>query len=88
MARNDSLAYKAAKRGFDIVFSAGVCVVLFVPGALLCAIICADSPGGPMFRQARVGKNGRRIRIWKFRSMYVDAHEHPERYLSEAQFAQ
>ncbi|WP_322150748.1 sugar transferase [Paratractidigestivibacter sp.] len=82
------LAYRFVKRTFDIVFSAGVCVVLFIPGAILAGAICIDSPGGPMFRQVRIGKGGKEIRIWKFRSMYVDAHGHPERYLSEEQLAQ
>ena len=41
-----------------------------------------------MFRQRRIGKDGREIRIWKFRSMFSDAHDHPERYLDEAQMAQ
>ena len=41
-----------------------------------------------MFRQSRIGKGGKEIRIWKLRSMYVDAHEHPERYLDDAQMAQ
>lgn len=31
------------------------------------------SPGPAFFRQTRVGKDGREFRIWKFRSMYVDA---------------
>ena len=88
MARNNSLFYKVCKRTFDIVFSSCVLVVLCIPGALLAAAISIESPGGPMFRQKRVGKNGKEINIWKFRSMYADAHEHPERYLNEAQMAQ
>ena len=88
MARNNSLFYKVCKRTFDIVFSLCVLVVLCIPGALLAAVISIESPGGPMFRQKRVGKGGKEINIWKFRSMYADAHEHPERYLSEAQMAQ
>jgi lipopolysaccharide/colanic/teichoic acid biosynthesis glycosyltransferase len=34
-----------------------------------------DSPGPVFFSQTRIGKNGRRFKIWKFRSMYVDAEE-------------
>jgi exopolysaccharide biosynthesis polyprenyl glycosylphosphotransferase len=32
-----------------------------------------ESPGPVFFSQVRIGKNGRRFRIYKFRSMYVDA---------------
>ena len=88
MARNNSLFYRACKRTFDIVFSSCVLVVLCIPGALLAAAISIESPGGPMFKQKRVGKNGKEINIWKFRSMYADAHEHPERYLSDEQMTQ
>ena len=34
-----------------------------------------DSPGPVFFSQMRIGKNGRRFKIWKFRSMYIDAEE-------------
>lgn len=34
-----------------------------------------DSPGPVFFSQTRIGKNGRRFKIWKFRSMYMDAEE-------------
>lgn len=88
MARNESLLYRACKRTFDIIFSACALAVLLVPVALLSAAISLESPGGPVFRQARIGKDGREVRIWKLRSMYVDAHEHPERYLDDAQMAQ
>ncbi len=88
MARNNSLFYRVCKRTFDIVFSALVLVVLFIPGVVLAAAISIESPGGPMFKQKRVGLGGKEIYIWKFRSMYSDAHEHPERYLSDTQMAQ
>ena len=41
-----------------------------------------------MFRQSRIGKGGKEIHIWKMRSMYADAHEHPERYLNNEQMMQ
>ena len=82
------LAYRFIKRSFDICFSAGVLTALFVPGVLLGAAVAIESPGGPLFRQTRIGKNGKEIRIFKFRSMYADAHDKPEKYLDEAQMAQ
>lgn len=83
-----STAYRFVKRTFDICFSAGVLAVLFIPGCALAAAISIDSPGSPMFCQERIGKNGRTIRIFKFRSMYSDAHDHPEKYLSREQMVQ
>lgn len=80
--------YKQAKRIFDVCFSAGVLALLFIPGIVLGAAISMESPGGPLFRQQRIGKDGRQIHIFKFRSMHSDAHEHPERYLSEKQMVQ
>ena len=77
--------YLACKRAFDILFSAVVCVVLAIPVAVACAAIAIDSPGKPFFRQERVGKGGRPIRIFKLRTMVADAHEHPERYMTPEQ---
>lgn len=88
VAAADGLAYRFVKRFFDIVFSGVVTAVLVVPVAALGIAISLESPGGPMFRQTRVGKDGKQIRIFKLRSMYADAHEHPERYLSEEQLVQ
>ena len=34
-----------------------------------------DSPGPVLFSQIRIGRNGRRFKIYKFRSMYMDAEE-------------
>ena len=37
--------------------------------------IKVDSPGPVFFSQTRIGRNGRRFKIYKFRSMYIDAEE-------------
>lgn len=83
--KRGGLGYLFVKRAFDIVFSGLVCVVGLIPSALLCAVICADSPGSPMFRQERTGLHGKKIYIFKFRSMVSDAHQHPERYMTSEQ---
>ena len=83
--RSGGAGYRAAKRAFDIVFSLAVIAVLAVPVALLCLAIVLDSPGAPFFRQERVGLGGRRIYIWKLRSMVPDAHSNPERYMTPEQ---
>lgn len=82
------VGYRAVKRVFDIVFSAGVCVVIAIPLAVVCAAIAHETPGSPIFKQRRIGLNGKPIYIYKLRTMVADAHEHPERYLDSDQLAQ
>ncbi len=79
--------YRVIKRIFDIVFSLIVCAILLIPMAIVCVVISIDSPGNPFFRQERIGKNGRVIRIFKLRTMVADAHSHPERYMTPEQHA-
>lgn len=86
--RRGGLGYRAVKRVFDVAFSGVACLVGLVPAALVCAAIRLDSPGGPVFSQERVGRGGKPIRIYKLRTMYADAHTHPERYLDGTQMAQ
>ena len=63
------------KRIFDIVFAL-IGIILSSPIMIITAIaIKLDSKGPAIFKQVRVGKNGRHFKIWKFRSMYVDAEE-------------
>lgn len=38
-------------------------------------VIRATSPGPVFFRQGRVGREGKKFRVWKFRTMYVDAEQ-------------
>lgn len=65
--------YLLLKRIFDIIFSVSS-IVCFAP--LLVAIAVAirlDSRGPAVFKQRRVGKNGKCFTFYKFRSMYNDA---------------
>jgi exopolysaccharide biosynthesis polyprenyl glycosylphosphotransferase len=71
--RTPSLHYRLIKRAFDYAISL-VAVVLLSPLFLLIALLIKmDSPGPVLFVQERVGLNGKRFTIFKFRSMRVDA---------------
>ena len=70
------LAYRFAKRAFDVAFSAAVLVAFCWLFAIIAALIKADDPKGPvLFKQRRVGKGGQTFQMYKFRSMCVDAEE-------------
>jgi exopolysaccharide biosynthesis polyprenyl glycosylphosphotransferase len=51
-------------------------LIVTLPLFLLVALAIRMSDPGPVFfRQARVGREGRTFRVWKFRTMYTDAEE-------------
>jgi exopolysaccharide biosynthesis polyprenyl glycosylphosphotransferase len=62
-----------AKRMFDVVFSATAITLGSPLFLILMALTKATSKGPALFKQERVGKNGRPFYIYKFRSMYIDA---------------
>jgi exopolysaccharide biosynthesis polyprenyl glycosylphosphotransferase len=65
--------YEAAKRLVDLI-GAFILLVLGAPLFLLLAILIRiDSPGGVIFRQKRVGRDGKRFRMFKFRTMNASA---------------
>ncbi|SEA56762.1 exopolysaccharide biosynthesis polyprenyl glycosylphosphotransferase [Oribacterium sp. KHPX15] len=69
------LRYEYAKRFIDIL---GGLVGTFIAAVLFVIVgiaIKLDSPGPIIFAQERIGKNGRRFKMFKFRSMYIDAEE-------------
>ena len=71
--RLDSISSLIAKRAFDVVVSA-IGLVLFSPILLAVALAIKMEDGGPVFyRGVRTGLHGRPFRIFKFRSMVVDA---------------
>ncbi|MBI5632832.1 MAG: undecaprenyl-phosphate galactose phosphotransferase WbaP [Nitrospirae bacterium] len=63
------------KKCFDMVISALLLPLLFFPMLVLIALIRLDSIGPAVFFQERIGKNGRKFRCYKFRTMYADAEE-------------
>jgi exopolysaccharide biosynthesis polyprenyl glycosylphosphotransferase len=70
-----SRSSKLLKRGFDLALTLPGLVALLPAFALVALLIKRDSPGPVFFRQLRMGCNGRTFRIWKFRTMTVDADE-------------
>lgn len=73
---NKSRAYKFIKRAFDIAASA-IGLILCIPIFLIAgAAIKLEDPKGPViYRQPRIGLNGREFTIYKLRSMYTNADE-------------
>ena len=70
---NDRPFYHVVKRLFDIVASACGLILLF-PLFLFLVIKIRSEDGGPAFySQERIGKNEKPFKMWKFRSMVVDA---------------
>ena len=69
------------KRAFDIT-----AIVLAAPAVLpivvIAAAMVARDGGSPFYTQMRVGKDGKRFRMWKLRSMVRDADERMEEFLA------
>ena len=65
--------YHGMKRLFDIV--AATCgIVILSPLMIIIAILIKSEDHGPVFyKQVRVGKNGKTFKMYKFRSMFVNA---------------
>ena len=68
--------YEFFKRAFDIVSSFIGLVVLSMPLLIVALIVVIDSPGAPpIYVQERVGKNGRKFKFYKVRSMIPNAEQ-------------
>lgn len=77
--------YAFFKRAFDIVSSFLVICLLSWLLLILCIVVKLSSKGPIIFADKRIGKNGKEISVYKFRSMYVDAESNLEKYLSKEQ---
>lgn len=63
------------KRLMDIVGGIVGMLITALMTPFVALAIKLDSKGPVFFSQTRIGKNGRRFKLYKFRSMYVDAEE-------------
>jgi len=70
-----SRSSKLLKRTFDLALTIPGLVAFAPVFALIAVLIKRDSAGPVFFRQVRMGCNGRTFRIWKFRTMTLDADE-------------
>lgn len=79
------IVYRFIKRLIDILGGL-VGIILLVPITLcvyLARIILKENNGPLFYEQLRIGKNGKVFRIYKFRSMVMNADEKLEKYLEE-----
>ncbi|MHC0037557.1 sugar transferase [Pseudoneobacillus sp. C159] len=65
--------YFYCKQGFDILFSLFVLLCLLPLLLFIMVLIKMDSPGPVFFLQERIGRDGKPFKIYKFRTMYIDA---------------
>ena len=66
--------YLIQKRMLDIILSVIFLLILFIPFILISLLIVLDSPGAsPIYRQKRVGQNGKPFQMLKFRTMIPNA---------------
>ncbi len=70
-----SYRWLAVKRLMDITGGLVGLVITGIVTPFIALAIKIDSPGPIFFAQTRIGKNGRRFKIYKFRSMFIDAEE-------------
>ncbi|MCZ7527863.1 MAG: sugar transferase [Acidimicrobiia bacterium] len=71
----ETRAHRLVMRVLDIVVSLTVLVVASPLILAIAAVIVLDSRGPAVFRQVRIGRDGRLFHFYKFRTMYADAAE-------------
>lgn len=71
------------KRIIDIIGAIVGCCITIVLCIFIAPMIWIQSPGPIFFKQERVGKNGKKFRLYKFRSMYLDAEARKKDLLAE-----
>lgn len=77
------------KRAFDLFLGIIAAIILFVPMLAIAVAIKVDDPKGKVFfKQTRIGRNGKKFKIFKFRSMKSDTPKHlPNHSISPEEYS-
>ena len=80
----EKLLYTISKRIFDIIISL-IGIVIFIPFLIIIKVLylLTGDTKPIIFRQDRIGKNGQAIKIYKFRTMVVNAEELLEQMMNQ-----
>lgn len=73
----------ALKRIMDILGGLAGSLIALIIIAIVGPIIKKESPGPILFTQTRIGRNGKKFKIYKIRSMYMDAEERKQELLKQ-----
>lgn len=73
------------KRAMDIAGGLVGIILTLILSVFVVPAIYLESPGPVIFKQIRIGRNGRRFAIYKFRSMYMDAEERKKELMAQNQ---
>ena len=71
------------KRAMDIAGGLIGCIITGILYLIVAPCIYIKSPGPVFFSQIRVGKNGKRFKLYKFRSMYMDAEKRKKELMAQ-----
>ena len=78
-----SARQRTEKRVLDILGGIAGCILTGILYLILAPKIKKESPGPVFFTQTRIGKNGKPFKLYKFRSMYLDAEERKAELMSQ-----
>lgn len=65
--------YSFFKRFFDIIVSVLAMIILAIPMLIVGIVVKCTSKGPVIYKQERLGLNGKKIVVYKYRTMYIDA---------------
>ena len=87
-SKQDGILYLFFKRFSDVAISAFALLILFAFILIIAFIIICLSRHNPFYKDERIGKDGKKFFVYKFKTMVEDADVHPEKYLNPEQMSQ